>query len=100
MRVSDRVQLLSGPYTPPALKRGDRSTCLYRDADVVITSWTAAPISWPRCRRLECGLGQRSGQRGEDTDDRERNRAGHPQAAPALLADNYFRHGVLAADDG
>jgi hypothetical protein len=57
MRQSDRVKLLSGPYTPPPLKRGDRATCLYRDADVVITSWTAAPISWPRCRRLECSGG-------------------------------------------
>jgi hypothetical protein len=57
MRKSDRVQLLSGPYTPPALKRGDRSTCLFRDADVVITSWTAAQIPWPRCRRLEGGGG-------------------------------------------
>jgi hypothetical protein len=57
MRESDRVQLLSGPYTPPALKRGDRTSCLFRDADVVITSWTAAPISWPRCRRLGRGGG-------------------------------------------
>jgi hypothetical protein len=30
---------------------------LFRDADVVITSWTAAPIPWPRYRRLECGGG-------------------------------------------
>jgi hypothetical protein len=57
VRESDRVQLLSGPYTPPALKRGDRTSCLFRDADVVITSWTAAPIPWPWCRRLDCGGG-------------------------------------------
>jgi hypothetical protein len=57
MRKSHQVQLLSGPYTPPALKRGDRTSCLFRDADVVITSWTAAPIPWPRCRRLEGGGG-------------------------------------------
>jgi hypothetical protein len=57
VRERDRVQLLSGPYTPPALRRGDRTSCLFRDADVVITSWTAAPIPWPRCRRLECGGG-------------------------------------------
>jgi hypothetical protein len=56
MRESDRVQLLAGPYTP-ALERGDRSTCLYRDAEVVITSWTAAPISWPRCYRPGSGGG-------------------------------------------
>src|SRR5262249_6031672 len=28
-----------------------------RDALVVVTSWTAAPIPWPRCRRLDCGKG-------------------------------------------
>jgi hypothetical protein len=44
-------RLLAGPYTPPVLRRGDRATCLYRDADVVITSWTSAPIPWPRCCR-------------------------------------------------
>src|SRR5262245_61476006 len=52
--------LLAGPYTPPPVRRGDRATCLYRDADVVITSWTAAPLAWPRCRRLE-GHGGGSG---------------------------------------
>jgi hypothetical protein len=41
-------RLLAGPYTPPSLRRGDRATCLYRDADVVVTSWTSAPIPWPR----------------------------------------------------
>jgi hypothetical protein len=48
----DRVKLLFGPYRVPALRRGDRATCLFRDAEVVITSWTAARISWPRCRVL------------------------------------------------
>src|SRR5215469_5200877 len=42
-------ELLNGPYLPPALRRGDRTTCLYRDAEVVISSWSDAPISWPRC---------------------------------------------------
>ena len=45
-------KLLHGPYTPPALQRGDRATCLYHDADVMITGWTDARISWPRCRRV------------------------------------------------
>jgi hypothetical protein len=49
--------LLAGPYTPPPLQRGDRATCLYRDALVVVTGWTAAPILWPRCRRLDCTKG-------------------------------------------
>jgi hypothetical protein len=44
--------LLGGPYRAPALRKGDRASCLYRDGDVVVTSWTAAPIPWPRCRRL------------------------------------------------
>jgi len=44
-------RLLAGPYTPPPLRRGDRTICLYRDADVAVTSWTAAPIPWPRCCR-------------------------------------------------
>src|SRR5262245_9438152 len=43
-------RLLAGPYTPP-LRRGERTTCLYRDADVTVTSWTSAPIPWPRCCR-------------------------------------------------
>ena len=49
MRDADRVQLLFGPYQA-ALKRGDRATCLFRDCDVVVTGWTDARISWPRCR--------------------------------------------------
>jgi len=27
--------------------------CLYRDAGVVVTSWTDAPIPWPRCRAVD-----------------------------------------------
>src|SRR5260370_86691 len=38
----DHVKLIHGPYRPPALKKGDRATCLYRDGTVVITSRTAA----------------------------------------------------------
>src|SRR4029077_4985653 len=45
------ARLLAGPYTPPPLRRGDRATCLFRDADVTVTSWTSAPIPWPRCCR-------------------------------------------------
>jgi hypothetical protein len=44
------VQLLQGSYVPPKLHRGDRSVWLYRDCDVVVTGWTDARISWPRCR--------------------------------------------------
>ena len=47
----DPYQLLHGPYQAPALRRGDRATCLFRDGDVIITGWSDAPIPWPRCRR-------------------------------------------------
>ena len=30
-------RLLHGPYNPPAVRRGDLATCLYRDSDVIIT---------------------------------------------------------------
>lgn len=60
---SDRHKLLHGPYQAPAFQRGDRATCLYRDVEVVITSWTDAPIPWPRWRArrvdacIECIIG-------------------------------------------
>ena len=53
MTNRDRVKLLFGPYRSPPLNRGDRATCLYRDALVIVTSWTDAPIPWPRCRALD-----------------------------------------------
>lgn len=34
------------------MKKGDRVTCLYRDGDAVVGTWTAAPIPWPRCRAV------------------------------------------------
>jgi hypothetical protein len=43
-------QLLFGPYRPPALKRGDKATCLDRDTDVVVTGWGEASLGRPRCR--------------------------------------------------
>ena len=49
---ADRLKLLHGPYRAPHVKRGDRTTCLYRDCDVVVTGWSAARIPWPRCRAL------------------------------------------------
>jgi hypothetical protein len=42
------VPLLHGPYTAPALRRGDRADCLVRDRMVVVTTYSDAPISWPR----------------------------------------------------
>ena len=49
------VQLLHGPYHAPAVKRGDRVSCLYRDGDVIVTGWSDARISWPRCRAVQRG---------------------------------------------
>jgi hypothetical protein len=51
-RVPENARLLFGPYEPPPLKKGDRTTCNYRDALVVFTSWSDGRISWPRCRAL------------------------------------------------
>jgi hypothetical protein len=51
--TDDRVRLLHGPYRPPRLRKGDRASCLFRDCDVVVTGWTDARISWPRCRPVD-----------------------------------------------
>jgi hypothetical protein len=61
MTDRERVKLLSGPYTPPKLKRGDRAMCLFRDCTVVITSMSAGRIPWPRCRALDQRGGGGSG---------------------------------------
>src|SRR5262245_28081242 len=60
MTDDDRFKLLFGPHRVPPLRRGDRTLCLFRDAPVVVTSWTAAPLPWPRCRALD-GRGGGSG---------------------------------------
>ena len=46
-----RVILIAGPYIAPAVKRGGVATCLFRDDDVIITSWSDGRIAWPRCQR-------------------------------------------------
>jgi hypothetical protein len=48
-----KYDLLFAPYQAPALRRGDRAWCLYRDRLVVCTGWSDATIAWPRCRALE-----------------------------------------------
>jgi hypothetical protein len=42
MNDRDKVKLLFGPYKAPHLKVGDRTLCLYRDKDLIITSWMDA----------------------------------------------------------
>jgi hypothetical protein len=53
VRKSERTRLLHGPYRSPVLRVGDRATCLYKDGDVVVTTWTDARILWPRCKRCQ-----------------------------------------------
>jgi hypothetical protein len=74
-----KIQLLFEPYQSPSLKRGDRAFCLYRGRVVVITGWSEALISWPRCRSLE----SRGGGRGLLMDD-ELARAVRHESAAAL----------------
>jgi hypothetical protein len=77
----DRVKFLFGPYTAPALKRGDRATCLYRDTTVIIiTRWSDAPIPSPRCRVLDA----RSGGNGLLVDE-ELARAIRHESAQAVM---------------
>lgn len=43
---------LLGTYTPPALPVGTRAYCRYRRAWCRVTSWTDAPLPWPRCQQI------------------------------------------------
>lgn len=44
--------LVFGPCTPPrGLRKGKRAYCLYYNAPVVVTGWSDARISWPRCQQ-------------------------------------------------
>ena len=61
MTARERVQLLFGPYKALPLKRGDRATCLYRDATVISIGWTDASIPRPRCRALDNDGGRGGG---------------------------------------
>jgi len=53
MNARERLRLLFGPYRAPPLKKGERAWCLYRDASVVVTTWSDAPTPWPRCYLAE-----------------------------------------------
>jgi hypothetical protein len=53
----DPAALIGGPYRPPRVRVGWVTMCLYRDAEVVITSVSDGRIPWPRCRRREGGGG-------------------------------------------
>ncbi len=45
-------RLLHGPYLPQRVHIGERVHCQLRDCLCVITSWSDARISWPRCRAI------------------------------------------------
>jgi hypothetical protein len=52
-----KFDLLFGPYQPPDLEPGDRTWCLLRDCQVVVTRWSDGKISWPLCHGLEANSG-------------------------------------------
>jgi hypothetical protein len=43
---------LIGQYTPPDVRRGDRVFCKFRLAWCRVTSWSDAPVSWPRVQQI------------------------------------------------
>src|SRR5262249_9188729 len=76
----ERLKLLFGPDAAPPLLRGDRAVCLFRDADVVVTTWTDPPIPWPRCR-----LADGAGGGSELLVDEELARAVRHESAAAVM---------------
>jgi hypothetical protein len=52
-RVPEQCRLVHGPYRAPRLSVGDRTSCLLCDAEVIVTRWSAARISWPRSRAVD-----------------------------------------------
>jgi hypothetical protein len=80
-----RFQLFHGPYVAPAVWKGDRAFCLLRDCTVVITGWTDARISWPRCRAL--GSGGKPGLLPDDALVGPHPTRGHSQVSTEPLTD-------------
>ncbi len=54
--TTEPTRLRYGPYAPPAVRKGDRAFCLYRDCDVIVTGWTAARRG-PGAGRCTSGAG-------------------------------------------
>jgi hypothetical protein len=50
--VSLRPKLI-GTYTTPAVRKGERVSCLYRDCECVVTSFHDGRIVWPRVQPRE-----------------------------------------------
>jgi hypothetical protein len=55
--MSSRAPPLIGTYDRPGFRVGDRTKCLYRGREVVVTGWTTARMPWPLCR----AVGSRAG---------------------------------------
>lgn len=51
--VNPSTDFIAGRYRPAAFRKGDHAFCLFRDTDVIITSWTDARIPWPRRRAID-----------------------------------------------
>ncbi len=82
--MDDRHRLLHGPYRLPPLKRGARATCLYRDCDVVITTWTDARVwrgAQPTRHRLSEGPAAEALGRATGSGPRRRTRNREPPMA-------------------
>jgi hypothetical protein len=80
---------LLGTYTPPAVRKGDRVYCRYRRAWCRVTSWTDAPVPWPR------GLPPEAGGWPTVVVTRELERAIRTESASAL-AHHFGAHVALA----
>ena len=47
------IPKLIGTYQPPVVRRGDRVTCFYRDAECIATGFHHGRIVWPRVKSRE-----------------------------------------------
>jgi hypothetical protein len=94
MTVPRRPVLLHGPYHPPAVRKGERVFCHIRGS-AVVTGWSDAPFSWPRCRPL----GARGSGHGLFVDD-ELARAIRCEPSSGALVVRYLGRNRLQLAEG